>query len=559
MSTPDDFQQDPLRLDEDMPGAPIEKMAGGRRRPLDVLPMSQQAGRANDFARMPPQAVEVEQALLGAMLVDAAALTTAVALLTPDQFYDPRHARIFDAAHDLFSAGRPVDQLTISEALRARGEYERIGAAYLTELTGRVASTTNTEYHAQILADKAMRRRLITTMTSVVGKAFDDTEDLSALLDEAGKGVNDISFGVGGVRADVHIRHAAAAALLRVDDWREGKATDFAPSGIWSLDKRNGGFPRSELITLAAFSGMGKTALLGFCVANVANGEVSRAAAAGVDPSPAVVFSAEMTAEQLVHRMASQRTGLDLNHLRSGDATEAEFRAYETALGEIATLPIHIDDEPAPTFTHIASRLEQVRQTSPSGTLALVAVDYDEKVDPNDAQARTEELRVSAIARGLKNTAKRFRCPVLALKQYKKVQNPWTRLPDDEWLRYSGKTEQESAMIVHWVWPEYWVRKGVVTAEAAADGAVAGYKRDRPERGFLVVTKARHGGPGSIPLDFTPETVSFRDPAEPGRRYTPAELARRRTSDPAAAQTDIYGPPGGSRGADDIPPSDPDF
>ena len=554
MSTPDDFGQGPLRIDGDMPGVPIDRMAGGRRRPLDVLPMQQQAGR------MPPQAVEVEQAVLGGMLIDPEALTTAVAHLTPDQFYDPRHHHIFDAAHDLFSAGRPVDLITITEALKARGEYERVGGVYLTDLTTRYDGWAgNVAYHARIIAEKAMRRRLITTMTGVVGKAFDETEDIFDLLDESGRAVNDISFGVGGARSDVHVRHAVAEALLRVDDWRRGESTDFAPSGIYSLDRKNGGFPISELTTLAAFSGMGKTALMGECVGNIANGEITRARAAGSVPAPAVVFSCEMTAEQLVHRMASQRTGIDLRHLRSGAATEAEFVAYERALGEIAELAIHIDDEPSPTFTHIAARLEQVRQSAPDGRFAVVAVDYNEKVDPNDAAARTEELRVSAIARGLKNTAKRFACAVLALSQYKKIQNPWKALPDDEWLRYSGKTEQESAMILHWVWPDYWVRKGLVTAEAAAEGAVAGYQRDRPERGYLLVTKARFGTPGPIPLDFTPETVSFRDPAEPGRRYTAAELARRRTSDPAAAQTDIYGPPGGSRGADDIPSEDPRF
>lgn len=536
-----DFDQPPFRPDD---GVPIERMAGGTRRALDVLPVRQQAGR------MPPQATDIEQAVLGAMLVDAQALTTAVSLLAPDQFYEPRHGRIFDAAEELFASGRPVDLITLSEELKRRGHLDGIGGAYLTELTALVASAANVEYHARILAEKAMRRRLITTLTRVVGEAWDETEDIFDLLDGAGRAVNDISFGVGGARSDVHVRHAVASALVRVQDWRAGETTDFAPSGVWSLDRRNGGFPVSELTTLAAFSGMGKTALMGACVANVCNGELARSQASGQPPAPAVVFSCEMTAEQLVHRMASQRTGLDLRHLRSGDATEAEFRAYETALGEIAALPLHVDDEPAPTFTHIAARLEQVRQTAPEGRFAVVAVDYDEKVDPNDPHARTEELRVSAIARGLKNTAKRFACAVLALKQYKKVQNPWSRLPDDEWLRYSGKTEQESAMILHWVWPDYWVRKGLVSEADAA--TIAGYDPGNPDRGVLLVTKARFGTPGPIRLDFTPETVSFRDPAEPGQRYTAAELARRPpTHDPDAAspQTDIYG-------GDDLPPVD---
>ena len=546
----DDFQQRPLRIDEGTPGVPIEEMAGGRRKALNVLPMSQQAGR------MPPQAVEVEREVLGAALMDARACSTAVAALSADQFYDPRHQRVFGAVEALFSAGDAVDLLTVEAELGRRGELDRVGRAALAELTAAVASTANVEYHARIVSEKAVLRRFITAMTGAVGRAFDPTTDPFDLLDGAAREISEITFGVGGARSDVHIRHGVAAALLRVEDWREGEATDFAPSGIYSLDVKNGGFPVSELTTLAAFSGMGKTALLGECVGNVANGELARSAATGEPPAPAVVFSCEMTAEQLVHRMASQRTRLDLRHLRSGRATEAEYRAYETALGEIASLPVYIDDEPSPTFTHIAARLEQVRQSEGGGRdgfrFSVVGVDYDEKVDPADPNARTEELRVSAIARGLKNTAKRFACAVLALKQYKKVQNPWSRIPDDEWLRYSGKTEQESAMIVHWVWPAYWVRKGLVSA-AEAPSAVAGYDPARPERGFLLVTKARFGDPGPVPLDFHPETTSFRDPNEPGRRYTTEELARRPpTHDPEAGAPsgDIYG------GADPIPPTD---
>ena len=547
MSESDDFQQRPIRIDEGTPGVPIEEMSGGRRRSLNVLPMSQQAGR------MPPQATEVEQSVLGAMLVDAEACARAVALLGPDEFYEPRHALVFGAAEELFASGRPVDLVTLTEELKRRGDYDRVGGYYLTELTTHGWTAANVEYHARIVSEKALLRRFITAMTGAVGRAFDPTTDPFELLDRAARDVSDLVLGVarGG---DTHVRHAVAEALVRVEDWRAGRATDYAPSGFWGLDQRTGGLPVGEVTTLAAMTGAGKTALLGWSVRSVALAEVAAVRAGRrAAPRPVVVFSAEMSREQIAHRIASGIAGLDLNDLRSGRATEAEYRRYDAALGQLAGLEVHVDDEPEPTFTHIAARLTEVltRARAARGDadadgpeLALVGVDYDEKIH---TEGRTEELRVSAIAQGLKVVAKRFRCPVLALSQYGRKEGMHRKRPDNSWLRYSGKKEQEAAQIIHWIWPRYWVDKGY-----SAD-SVYGYDAARPDRGYLFVSKNRQGAGADVALDFHPPTVSFRDPNEPGHRYSPAELARRPpTHDPEAGAPsgDIYS------GADPIPPTD---
>lgn len=498
MDRSDDFQQRPLRVDEDTPGAPIEKMAGGRRRAPAVLPMRQQAGR------MPPQALDVERTVLAAVLTDAEACARATALLRPEVFYEPRHAAVFAAVEAVFASGSAVDIITVRAELERRGEA-RLGGPYLAEISTRWGDPANVEYHGRILQEKAMVRRLITALTGIVGRAFDPAEDPFDLVDAAAQSVTSIAFDVGAARADTHVRHAVAEALLRTDEWRAGESTEFAPSGFYSLDRTTGGLPVGELTTLAAMTGAGKTSLLAQSVRAVALAEMAAVRRGKREvPRPIVVFSAEMSREQIVHRMAAGMTGLNLRVLRAGKADPAEYDAFDRALGQIATFPLHVDDEPQPSFTHIAARLTQVAIPA-GGEIAYVGVDYDEKLQ---TEGQTEELRVSAIAQGLKNTAKRFRCPVLALSQYSRSANH-REFPSNDWLRYSGKKEHESAQIIHWMYPHYWAEKGF------ADDSIKGYDPGRPERGRLVVTKNRFGPTGHIALDFHPTTTSFIDPLEP--------------------------------------------
>ncbi len=252
MADPDDFQQRPFRIDEDMPGVPIEKMAGGRRRPLNVLPMQQQAGR------MPPQAVEVEQSVLGALLIEREAIPKAIEILPADAFYDPKHQRIFEAVEALFERGNPVDLITLTEELKRRGDYDGIGGYYLTELTTRVASAANVEYHARIIAEKSLLRKLITTMTGVVGQAFDPTTDAFDLLDNAEREIFQISesqLRKGAVDMN-SVVHATMQHLESIHG-REGGITG-VPSGFTALDAMTGGWQPSDMVIIAARPSMGK-------------------------------------------------------------------------------------------------------------------------------------------------------------------------------------------------------------------------------------------------------------------------------------------------------------
>ena len=212
----DDFQQRPLRIDESGPEIPFAKMTGGRR-PGNVVSLREGAGR------MPPQAVDVEQAVLGAVLIERDAIPKAIEILPSDAFYDGRHQKIYEAVEALFERGHPVDLITLSEELKRRGEYEAIGGYYLAELTTRVASAANVEYHARIIAEKSLLRKLITTMTGVVGQAFDPTTDAFDLLDEAERQIFQIT--------ETQLRKGVVEHRLGDDDDRRAPRVDPRPRG----------------------------------------------------------------------------------------------------------------------------------------------------------------------------------------------------------------------------------------------------------------------------------------------------------------------------------------
>ena len=471
----------------------------------------------------PHDLLDVERQALGAALHDAQACATLVAAVPPEWYTRAEHRALAATIWELFSAGTPVNLSTVTAA--------GVSATLAVDCTERVGSAANVAFFAALIAEARAAREAASTLRRAARqaeRAEAGDGDAYELIAAAQAELSAIALG-GQAEADVHIRHAVAEALERTRDWRDGAATDFSPSGFYSFDRSIGGLPTGELTTLAAMTGAGKTSLLVQAVRSVAAAELSAArseATAQTRPRPVVVFSAEMSREQLAHRMAAGLSGVNIRKLRSGRGSDAEYASFETALAGLAGLEVHVDDAPSPSFTHIAARLTQVAATAPGGEIALVGVDYDEKVDSEGA---SEELRVSAIARGLKDAAKRFRTPVLALSQYGRKEGMHKRRPDNSWLRYSGKKEQESALVVHWVYPDYWVQKG------HAPDQVFGYKPARPERGLLYVSKNRFGPTGDVALDFFPQTTSFRDPGEPDQPSRAAELADDGWTPPTAA------------------------
>lgn len=472
--------------------------------------------------RVPPSAVDVEQAVLGTILNDWQAAAIAIGELTPQAFYETSNRLVFAAMQELFRRGEQIDTITVSEELRRREELDRVGGPYyLTELSARMTfGADSVKRHAMILVEKAMLRDLIRTATEAVSQAYSPDADAFDVVERLQGKMGDIA--VGGFR-DTHIREGVREAREELEQWLKGERPDRFPTGIYRLDKQTGGFPVGEVTIIAAQTGAGKTSLAVQMVKSAA-----LRAKKSMHPIGAVLLvSIEMTRRQITHRAASSTAGVNLEVLASGQASDYAVEEYRKALDLIETLEIHVDDESSPSLTYIAARCEQIKAQH---GLALVVVDYDEKVQ---ADGESEERRVSLIAQGLKSLAKRLVVPVVALSQYNRKGEANYGPPSDEYLRQSGKKTQEAALVIHWYWPGYFVERGVPEESLGFDANRRPiYDRSRHGRGWLIVTKTRFGKPGRVEVEFEQELTRFVDHYDPEH----APVNRRRAYVPQGDQ-----------------------
>jgi len=394
--------QRPLRIDDGGPEFPLAKMTGGRRAPAPVTPIGAGPGR------MPPQAVDVEQAVLGALLIEREAIPKAIEILPADAFYDGRHQHIYEAVQALFERGNPVDLVTLTEELKRRGTYEPIGGYYLAELTTRVASAANVDFHARIIAEKSLLRKLITTMTGVVGQAYDPTTDAFDLLDDAERQIFQIS--------ESQLRKGAVAmsevmmqtvAHLESIHGREGGITG-VPSGFTALDNMTGGWQPSDLVIIAARPSMGKTAL---SLAVTRNAALHPEKPAGV-----AYFSLEMSAQQLAQRLLTSEARVDAQRARTGRLHDDDWPKLARAAGRLSAAPIFIDDTPGLGILELRAKCRRLKAEHDIG---LVIVDYLQLMHGTAAAAKggNREQEIAQISRSLKGLAKELNVPVLALSQ----------------------------------------------------------------------------------------------------------------------------------------------
>ena len=395
----DDFQQRPLRIDESGPEIPFAKMTGGRR-PANVVSLREGAGR------MPPQAVDVEQAVLGAVLIERDAIPKAIEILPADAFYDGRHQKIYEAVEALFERGHPVDLITLSEELKRRGDYEAIGGYYLAELTTRVASAANVEYHARIIAEKSLLRKLITTMTGVVGQAFDPTTDAFDLLDEAERQIfaiteSQLRKGVVGIDSVM----MTTVQHLEAIHGREGGITG-VPSGFTALDNMTGGWQPSDMVIVAARPSMGKTA---FSLALTRNAALHPQKPCGV-----AYFSLEMSAQQLAQRLLTSEARVDAQKARTGRLHDDDWPKLARAAGKLSSAPIFIDDTPALGILELRAKCRRLKAEHDIG---LIIVDYLQLMHGTQQTQGNREQEIAQISRSLKGLAKELNVPVIALAQ----------------------------------------------------------------------------------------------------------------------------------------------
>jgi replicative DNA helicase len=431
--------------------------------------------------RAVPWSQEAEQAVLGAMLLDQDAALLATELVQDDMFYREGHRRLFRAMVGLVEHRTVIDPVTLRDELGRRGELDAVGGAdYLSELVDAVPTAANLEYHARIVKDKAILRRLIETSTGIITEAYDGRSTASDLLDKAESRIFQISQERGS-EGFARLKEMLWPTMERIEALqRSGKSITGVPSGFVDLDKLTSGFQPSELVIIAARPSMGKTA---FCL-NVATH-------AAVEGQGVAIFSLEMSRDQLVQRMLTAEARVDSQRVRQGGLRDADFTNLARAAGVLQSCPVWIDDTPSLSLLEMRSK---ARRLKAENDIKLVVVDYLQLMrSPEYAENRVQEI--SDISRSLKALARELEVPVVALSQLSRAseQRGGERRPILSDLRDSGAIEQDADLVVFIHRPEYYDREDE-TKKGLAD---------------IMLAKNRNGPTGDVQLRFSREYTRF--------------------------------------------------
>ena len=441
-----------------------------------------------DFGKVPPQAIDMEEAVLGAIMLEKEAVITILDILKPESFYKDAHRKIFKAVSDLSTREYPVDLYTVTEELRAHNELESAGGpVYLSQLTSKVVSAANVDYHARIVAQKYIQRELIRVSTEIQTRAFDDTWDVTELLDYSENELFQIAEG--NIKREVSpINMVIKEAIKEIEE--AGKREDALvgiPSGFTKLDRLTSGWQKSELVIIAARPSMGKTAFA-----------LSMARNMSIDHGKKVaIFSCEMSSIQLVNRLIIAETDIAGDKIRNGRLTEEEWKQLDTRIKKLVQAPIFIDDNPAISIFELRAKC---RRLMAQHKLDIVIVDYLQLMSgPDNAGSREQE--VSNISRSLKSIAKELNVPIIALSQLNRSveMRGGTKRPLLSDLRESGAIEQDADMVVFIHRQE---KFGMLTFD---DGSST--------KGIaeIILAKNRNGPVDDVRLRFREEKAQFVD------------------------------------------------
>ncbi len=437
--------------------------------------------------RRPPWSEDAEQAVLAAMLIDQDAILRATEHVDDTMFYREGHRRIFRAMVAVSERGDVVDPLTLSDELQRRGELDASGGKdYIGFLVDAVPTAANVEYHAKIVREKALLRRLIEASTEIVSEAFDARQTAGELLDHAESRIFDISQ-QRGREGFTRIKELLWPTMERIEALqRGGKAITGVPSGFTDLDDLTSGFQPSDLIVIAARPSMGKTAF----ILNIAQH------AAIEHNVPVALFSLEMSKESLVQRMLTGEARVDAQKLRKGMLRDDDFPRLARAAGILAQAPIFIDDSPGITLLEMRSAARRLRADA---NIGLVVVDYLQLIQSaSDAENRTQEI--SQISRSLKALAKELAVPVVALSQLSRATEQRTdKRPQLSDLRESGAIEQDADLVM------FIYRQEMYEGPTDKDG------NSLEGRAEVIVGKQRNGPTGIVNLFFHKAYTRFEN------------------------------------------------
>ncbi|AZV45629.1 replicative DNA helicase [Peribacillus asahii] len=431
--------------------------------------------------RIPPQNIEAEQAVLGAIFLEPSSLTVTSEVLIPEDFYRSAHQKIFNVMLKLNDEGMAVDLITVTEELAATKSLEEIGGVtYLSELAGSVPTAANVEYYARIVEEKSLLRRLIRTATNIAQEGYSREDEVEDLLGEAEKNIMEVAQRKNSGSFQ-NIKDVLVRTYDNIEELtnRKGDVTGI-PTGFAELDRMTAGFQRNDLIIVAARPSVGKTAFALNIAQNVATKTDENVA----------IFSLEMGAEQLVMRMLCAEGNINAQNLRTGALTDEDWRKLTMAMGSLSNAGIYIDDTPGVRIGEIRSKCRRLKQEN---GLGMILIDYLQLIQGNGRSGENRQQEVSEISRSLKALARELEVPVIALSQLSRgVEQRQDKRPMMSDIRESGSIEQDADIVAFLYRDDY-------------------YDKESENKNIIeiIIAKQRNGPVGTVSLAFVKEYNKF--------------------------------------------------
>ena len=437
--------------------------------------------------RLNPQAVDFEETVLGAILIEKTAFETAKSILSPEMFYNDANKLIFAACDELDSERKPIDILTVVDRLRKTGNIETIGgASYISRLSQEVLSSVHLAYHCLVVKEKYTRRRLIEFCMENTSLAFDEIEDIDDIIAKLNSEVEQLQEINVGKSETIHVSKAAKQSIdelfVRIDN-AKNKVSNGITTGFADLDRFTNGWKPCQLIILAARPGIGKT--------SIAIHMALKAAKRGIS---VVFFQLEMEESQLTDRMIIATSGVNAEEYNSGFIEPAEWGRAETAAGMISRLPVYIDGNAKVTVNNIANKARLLKK---QGKCEMVIIDYLQLITPSTKQVRTREQEITEMSRLLKISAKELKVPFIVLCQMNRAIEGEKRDPRLSDLRESGSIEQDADMVI-------FINRPGDVKDKNTDEIIENYIE-------LLIKKNRSGKLGKVKLKHNDSMTDFYD------------------------------------------------
>lgn len=430
--------------------------------------------------KLPPQNLDAEQSVLGAMLIDKEAAVKVVETLKPEDFYRDANGHIYQAMLNLFEKGEAVDLITLSEELRQLGLLDQVGGiAYVAGLANSVPTSANVEHYCRIVEEKSVLRKLINVSTRLARMGYEGEEEITTLLDRAEQMIFELTQKAAS-SGFVALKNVLMTTFEQIEflHQNKGNITGVA-TGFTALDKLTSGFNSSDLIIVAARPAMGKTA---FCLNIAQYASVKK-------KQPVAVFSLEMGKEQLVTRMLCAEAMVDQQKVRTGNLDENDWQKLTRAAGPLSQAPLYIDDSAGVNVMEMRAKCRRLK--SEHG-LAMIVIDYLQLMQ-GSRRTENRQQEISEISRSLKNLARELEVPIIALSQLSRaVESRQDKKPMMSDLRESGSLEQDADMVMFIYRDEYY-----------------NPDTDRPGRSDIIIAKQRNGPVGSVELGFLKEFTKF--------------------------------------------------